>query len=351
MSKISIALCTYNGARFLSEQLNSFLAQTRLPDELVVCDDQSQDETLQIIEAFAARAPFLVRWYANERNLGSTQNFERAIRQCDGDIIALSDQDDVWLPHKLEFTERIFLSDSAIGLVFSDAEIVRENLQPVGRRLWSYTFPSAARRLVQRGRALEVLMKYNVVTGATMAFRSHYRSICLPIPALSNLIHDGWIALIIAGHSKIGMIPKPLLKYRQHPGQQLGVNWQRQTTFAGSTAFIKRFGGGYLKPSYEESIATIEDSIKEIREIKRTLQQRERNANDDEGVRLNVDLISDALTTKEQYLGDLSAHYKARFLLPSAHWQRLKPVIREVRTGRYHRHSRAVLSPLKDLLT
>ncbi|MCA1556539.1 MAG: glycosyltransferase, partial [Acidobacteria bacterium] len=85
--KFSIALCTYNGARYLPAQLDSIAAQTLLPDELVICDDCSTDETRDVITSFAARAPFAVRLYVNEVNLGSTKNFEQAISLCTGDII------------------------------------------------------------------------------------------------------------------------------------------------------------------------------------------------------------------------------------------------------------------------
>ena len=92
----SVAMCTYNGARFLGAQLASVAAQARAPDELVVCDDRSTDETARVVEEFAAAAPFRVRLHVNERNLGTTRNFERAVSLCEGDLIALSDQDDVW---------------------------------------------------------------------------------------------------------------------------------------------------------------------------------------------------------------------------------------------------------------
>src|SRR5438128_2977881 len=99
--KISIAMCTYNGEQFLRDQLASIAVQTRPPDELVVCDDHSADATCEIVARFAASSPFPVRLHVNEQNLGSTKNFEHAIRLCEGDIIALSAQYDDWLPEKL----------------------------------------------------------------------------------------------------------------------------------------------------------------------------------------------------------------------------------------------------------
>jgi len=85
--KVSIALCTYNGEKFLAEQLKSIAGQTRLPDELVICDDCSQDATVDIVRGFAKVAPFSVRLLTNKTNAGSTKNFERAISLCEGDII------------------------------------------------------------------------------------------------------------------------------------------------------------------------------------------------------------------------------------------------------------------------
>ena len=133
--RISVAMCTYNGAHFLAPQLESFVVQSRLPDELVVCDDGSSDDTVAILQAFARRAPFRVRIEVNDVTLRSTKNFEKAIGLCTGDLIATSDQDDVWLPEKLALCEAAFARDPHIGLVFSDAEIVEEHELPVQRRL------------------------------------------------------------------------------------------------------------------------------------------------------------------------------------------------------------------------
>src|SRR4030095_10826576 len=131
----SVAMCTYNGARYVGEQLDSIASQTRPPDELVVCDDRSSDETVQIVEQFAASAKFPVSLEVNSQNLGSTKNFEKAIEICEGDLIALADQDDVWVPSKLEIIEREFDAVPASGLVFTDAEVVDKNLRPLGVRL------------------------------------------------------------------------------------------------------------------------------------------------------------------------------------------------------------------------
>src|SRR5690349_20095217 len=128
---ISVAMCTYNGARFLPEQLESIAAQTRLPGELVVCDDRSTDESAEIVRDFARRSPFSVRLEINQENLGSTKNFEKAIGLCQGEIIALADQDDVWHGQKLSCLAGVLENDDRIGAVFSDAELIEENSRPL----------------------------------------------------------------------------------------------------------------------------------------------------------------------------------------------------------------------------
>jgi glycosyltransferase involved in cell wall biosynthesis len=342
MSRISIALSVYNGARFLTEQLNSLLVQTRLPEELVICDDCSTDSTVSIVENFARVAPFEVKLKVNKVNLGSCKNFEQAISLCSGDIIALCDQDDVWLSHKLAVSEELFLSDPEIGLVFGDAELVDENLRPFGKRLWDYTFPVGDRKLFSRGRALEVLLNYDVVTGAAMAFRARYRSIFLPIPKLELLIHDGWIALMIAAHAKVAFLPEPLIKYRQHPDQQLGIPALRNSG---------------KKPSFDESIAAINKTISGLDSLKEELAGREGRFRDKglssetDELQLKMNLIYELLTARQHHLRDRSTHYQTRLDLPENRLRRIVPILRECYTGRYRRYSRSILSPMKDLTT
>src|SRR5574341_2231095 len=153
--RLSVAMCTYNGARFLSTQLESLARQERLPDELVVCDDLSTDATRQVVSAFAAEAPLPVRFVANETNLGSTKNFEKAIGLCSGELIALSDQDDVWDPRKLRLLEQRFTEEPDLGFVFSDAEMVDQDLRPLGYTLWqSVRFGVREQKACKGGRAL-----------------------------------------------------------------------------------------------------------------------------------------------------------------------------------------------------
>ena len=204
--KISIALCTYNGARYLSPQLESYLAQTYPPDEVVVCDDCSIDETVSALDEFARRAHFPTRIHVNKQNIGSTKNFENVISRCSGDIIFLSDQDDVWAPNKIERVVGEFDNDYDVGMVFSDAELVDETLRPLGRNLSDYLGnPDFLKQggVIKSEELLQRLLKRNVVSGNTLAFRAKYNNAILPIPSdIPLMIHDGWIAVVLSMTAK-----------------------------------------------------------------------------------------------------------------------------------------------------
>lgn len=327
--KISVAMCTYNGALYLREQLDSIAAQTRPPDELVVCDDVSADLTCEIVTSFAASAHFPVRLYVNEQNLGSTKNFERAIGLCEGDIIALSDQDDVWLPEKLRWFEDCFQRNPNVGLVFTDAEVVDEDLQPLGYQLWeSIGFDSMHRRLVRNGRVLDVLLPGWTVTGATMAFLAKFKNLVFDIPTDLPLIHDGWIALLIASVAKVSFIEEPLIKYRQHSRQQIGAR-ERKPDESGGPAGLSGVKEAMRRTnSYQEMIA-----------IGMQVQQRLSEHRDD----YNSDDALSGLTAR-------LSHLQTRAKLPQHPFPRFTCVVRELLTGRYHRYSHGLFSAAKDLL-
>lgn len=219
--RISVAMCTLNGQRFLGEQLESIAAQTKLPNELVVCDDGSSDLTDSILLDFAQRAPFPVRSVRNEKRLGSTKNFEKAIGLCEGEFIALCDQDDIWESNKLGRLVKS-LGDSGAGGVFSDAQLVDANGRPAQKRLWQlHKFDFRESIEFSRDAAIRLLLKHDVVTGATLMFRASVRNFVMPIPA--PWVHDGWIAWMLVLYSQLTFVAEPLVRYRVHREQQLGV--------------------------------------------------------------------------------------------------------------------------------
>ena len=230
---VSVALCTYNGGRYLPPQLASLAAQTLPPGEVVACDDASTDGTPALLERFAADAPFPVRVVRNPVNLGTTANFDWAIGLCAGDAIALCDQDDVWRPQKLARFAAAF-ADPAVGLVASDLELTDADGQVLGRRLWGeLPFTQALQAGVEAGGGPRLWVRRNTVTGASAAFRADLRDAILPIPA--GWVHDAWVALIAAALRPVRLIAEPLTLYRLHPAQQIGSpprTLRRQVTAA-----------------------------------------------------------------------------------------------------------------------
>jgi glycosyltransferase involved in cell wall biosynthesis len=320
--QISIALCTYNGSRFLDAQLSSLVSQNRPPDELVVCDDGSTDSTVSLLNEFASHAPFPVHIYENSSRLGSTKNFERAIALCQGDVIALCDQDDIWEKDKLNWTEQCFVNNPGVALVFSDASIVDENENALGYSLWStLEFDRAAQAKIKSPTAFELLSQREIVTGATMAFRSIFKDLILPIPEDTHLIHDGWIALMISLAASLDLINRPLIKYRQHATQQIGA--PRKGRIAIKEGIRER---AKRRTSFAEHIKKLEAVRGRMRE-KRALYNFE----------------------AEREIDQQLKHMYTRMAISDRKLHRLPAAFRELFAGRYHRYSSGFYSLIKDL--
>ncbi|MGI8787490.1 MAG: glycosyltransferase family 2 protein [Pyrinomonadaceae bacterium] len=335
MNKVSIALCTYNGEKFLREQLESFTRQIHLPDELIICDDGSSDATAEIAEEFAQTAPLSVAVHVNETNLGSTKNFEKAIALCTGDYVFLSDQDDVWLPEKTGRFLAEFEKSEKVGMVFADAELVGENLEPLKHNLWEFSFTPDERRQAKNGRMFEVLLRKNVVTGATMAFRAEFQEMFSPIPIdVPNTIHDAWIALVIAANAEVRLLEKPLILYRQHAGQQLGIDWR----------YKEKLGKISRRERYEKSICFQRmelERLEKLAEITRHFPQFQKKASE-----IPIDALIKSYAAEND---ERIRHYEARKNLASNKLRRVSPVIKEFSTGRYRRFSKNLRSAAKDL--
>lgn len=200
--KISIAMATYNGGSFIREQLESFLQQTRLPDEVVFSDDGSTDSTLSELEDFRRKAPFEVRIYRNERRLGYAHNFGRTIELCSGDLIFLSDQDDVWFPQKLERVSRCFEEDPSLLVLINDCAITYGDLRPTG--------------LTKLGQTRTARLGDDVfVTGCCTCIRKELVGIICPIPG-QRCAHDVWIHRVGVTLDRRRVLPEVLQYYRRH---------------------------------------------------------------------------------------------------------------------------------------
>lgn len=251
--RVSVALCTFNGERFLPDQLASVRAQERLPDELVACDDGSTDRSVELLRAFAAESPFRVRVEVNPTRLGSSDNFARAASLCTGDLVALCDQDDVWLPEKLGTLERALAADPGAGFAFSDADVVDEGLKPLGYTLWrAVRFGGAERRRFAAGEGFECLLRRYRVTGATMMFRAALRDLVLPVPA--GWVHDAWFGLVLSAVGRGVLVPTPLIQYRRHADQQHGAALRSIGDELGAAARLTANGCDAVADRYEAAL-------------------------------------------------------------------------------------------------
>lgn len=313
---ITVVLCTYNGAAFLREQLESLAAQTRRPDELIVSDDASTDDTLALADDFAKDAPFPVCVHAHSANLGFIGNFERGIALAGGDIIALCDQDDVWRPNKLAVLAEIFESDPKVGLAFSNGDVVDDSLRPLGQTLFQYAgFSPDKQAKLRRGDAIDVMLDANVVTGATLAFRSTLRETSLPIPRDTGRYHDAWIALVASALSEVDFAGEPLILYRQHSFQVTGV-----------------------RPSIRPAVLG-RDHYRGHAEFLELLKSRLESAPPSTRRDDSLKRLTDRLD-----------HVRLRANLASSRAARVLPVLREALSGRYSHYSSGVKSILRDLL-
>ncbi|MDQ8004973.1 MAG: glycosyltransferase [Pedobacter sp.] len=206
---ISVALCTYNAGEYLEKQLLSIFAQTYKNIEIVVVDDRSNDGTYEYLIKLQEQNKQL-KVFRNEFNLGFNKNFEKAISLCTGDFIAISDQDDIWIPEKLSV-----LSDN-IGnnwLAFSNSDLIDKNDQPLGKTLLNIDFNISER-------TFKSIILNNYVTGHTTLFSKNFVKYFSPIPAVGY--YDWWMGFIAHYHDKITYVNRCLTLYRVHHKSVIG---------------------------------------------------------------------------------------------------------------------------------
>jgi glycosyltransferase involved in cell wall biosynthesis len=225
---ISICMATYNGEQFLRPQLESILAQSNQDWQLLIRDDGSGDDTVRIVEDYAARLPRRIKLVAdNGSRLGASLNFGKLLEYADTEYIMFSDQDDVWLPNKIELTlnamkaaEQIY-PDKPI-LIHTDLQVMDSELNIIADSMWSYQklFPDV-------GDSLSKIMAQNVVTGCTVMINKRARAVSIPVPT-EAIMYDWWIALNVCRYGKIVYVSIPSIFYRQHSMNQIGAQKARR---------------------------------------------------------------------------------------------------------------------------
>lgn len=218
MEKVDILLATYNGARFLKEQLDSILNQTYSDFRLIISDDKSTDKTKAIIEEYAKKDS-RIEYYIQENNLGVIRNFEFLMRKVENKYFMFSDQDDIWKENKIEKSLEVMEKEDA-DLVYSDLEVVDRDLNTIYKSYWKL---KGLDNKVKKYNDFAALYLNNFITGCTMLCKKNFIDLILPLPTKSKyVLHDYWVALIVSQHGKMAYIKEPLIKYRQHKDNKIG---------------------------------------------------------------------------------------------------------------------------------
>jgi glycosyltransferase involved in cell wall biosynthesis len=215
---VSVVLASYNGEKYLQQQLDSIYAQTYPNIEVVVCDDRSSDGTVTLLEDYKQKKG--LRYYINQERLGVVKNFERAILSAKGQYIALADQDDTWLPMKIEkCLAKIKETESKTGadrpvLVHTDLYITDSSGNIAGTSYWKHARLDPACTLSR-------LLLENSITGCTILINRALSELSLPIPQ-HVLMHDVWLGMVASAFGKVTYLNEPTVYYRQHTNNVLG---------------------------------------------------------------------------------------------------------------------------------
>ena len=324
---ISVALCTHNGARFIQEQVRSILEQSNPPQELVISDDASRDDTLELARAVHDRhrtvfgmPPVALKILENPTAVGVSANFERAIQATSGDLVALSDQDDLWRTDRLAVAHKEFQTRPNLDLLFGNARLVDSAGIDLRRTLFDVLqLSAAAAERMHSGKGLALLIRRNLATGATVMFRRRLLAVASPFPPY--WVHDEWLAIMAAATGQIDLTDEWLIDYRQHGSNVIGVTY----------------------PTLR-------------RKVQRTLEPRagrtERILRQFEQFAQRLEIVGETAVDGALDLARGKVSFEARRnRLPAARLHRIRPILEAERCGEYSTFaSQGRLDMLRDLL-
>lgn len=218
-NKVDVLLATYNGEKYIKEQIESILNQTYKNIQLIISDDCSTDGTREILRQYEQNER--IKIFYQEKNLGYIKNFEFLLKNVESNLYMLSDQDDVWKQEKIEKSvEKLEKED--LDLVFGDLEVVDVNLNTIYESFDKYM--KLDRKISKYIGSYKLQYLYNCMTGCTILSKKELLDKILPLPANSKyMVHDYWIGLMVSLNGKIGYMKETLIKYRQHGNNQIGT--------------------------------------------------------------------------------------------------------------------------------
>jgi glycosyltransferase involved in cell wall biosynthesis len=208
--KISVCMASYNGSKFIEEQVASILCQLNEGDELIIVDDSSTDNTLDILGSFDSNTIKIIK---NTRNLGLVKSFEIALNHSTGDIIFFSDQDDIWLESKVIKTIDCMQLQKSL-VVVSDAKVFNEDGEIIENSFFKFR---------NSGSGLIKNFYKNSYIGCCMAIDAKIKAYILPLPN-RTLLHDEWIGLICEALGRTSFLPETLVMYRRHSMNQTNMS-------------------------------------------------------------------------------------------------------------------------------
>ena len=264
--KISIAMATYNGQVYLEDQFQSLFSQTRQPDEVVVYDDASSDNTLSLLMDLQSRSPFRIEIISGTSNLHVNRSFVAALEKCVGDIVFFCDQDDIWEPEKIACFMDIFERDSNIGVVFSDASQIDARSKPLDGSLWeSVGFTTRRQRQFRQNNVGEMLQGGNFIYGMAAAFRKDCLLPFCPIHANpTGMTHDTWFSMHALATGWDGYIlDEKTVRYRRHAHQT--TKKENVVNSAGSSERIRKRHQQVL--ALIEALEFVRDGVAQASEV------------------------------------------------------------------------------------
>lgn len=300
--KVSVALCTYNGEKYLSDQLDSIMNQTVQVDEIVICDDGSTDKTIEILSSYSEKYPGVFKIFRNEENLGFIKNFEKAIRLSSYEIIVISDQDDVWEKDKVEETVRFFEANPQLDGVFHDLKLIDgEKIQPSYLNWKNITHETVWEEIKNQELFAALVKKGSFILGCALAIRKRalktYNMEDFPIA------HDYYIVQKLSSKNKLGFIPKSLSSYRLHPNQVYGLRYKSDN-------------------KKEEQLSEKQKYFKESVWLYLQILKRHQEINPDEDVKKTL-LYTTFIKNRNTYLKSLGFFEKKKYILQCARYKYL----------------------------
>lgn len=297
--KTSVALCTYNGQLYLSEQLESILLQTINVDEIVVCDDSSNHDTWKILQQYQKKYPEIFRIFRNETALGIIGNFEKAINLCTGDVVFLSDQDDIWFPEKTQKIVEFFQKNPHDKAVFHNLQLYKDN-HPQNKTLWeSLSFDKNFRK--KEFISKHILLFDNIITGAALSFRNDNN---FTFKNTGTELHDYLLALHFIQQNALGIMDEILGYYRIHDLQNVGTSLE-QNAYQKKISRMQDFY--YKETNLAEKLRIIERGLRNNENLKQGFPELySKNA---------VEFSKEIALTKQKFLHSQNFWQRKRILV------------------------------------